>query len=355
MVGLVLVSHSAELAEGTAVLAREMGGRDVAIATAGGLDDEGQIGTDAMRVVAAVDAVWSEDGVLVVMDLGSAVLSAEMGLDLLDPERRARRPVGRPVRRGSGGGRGRRETRASPRRGGARGPRRLAGKAAHLGSEVPLLEPIEDAPVATPDGLEVRVTLDVDLPHGLHARPAARLVQTASAFDADVRVANVSAGRGPVSARSLNAVAMLGATAGQRIEVVARGPQAALVVDAMRALADRRFDEVATEAGPVPLKQVGEEQLPDGAIRGVAASPGARSGRRDTSRYWTFRSQRDRKAAAAERGLLERALTLVRDDVRRQRDDAEISLGREQAAIFDAHLLFLQDEALLGLPGSSPG
>ena len=84
----------------------------------------------------------------------------------------------------------------------------------------------------------------IDLPHGLHARPAARLVQTAGAFDADVRVENVTAGRGPVSARSLNAVATLGVTVGQRIEVVARGPQATLAIDAIRALADRRFDEV---------------------------------------------------------------------------------------------------------------
>src|SRR4029450_3108483 len=197
MVGLVLVSHSAELAEGTAVLAREMGGQDVAIATAGGLDAEGGIGTDAMRVVAAAHAVWSEDGVLVVMDLGSAVLSAEMGLDLLDPERRARvvlsdapfvegavaaavaAKLGRPL-----------EEVEREARGG------LAGKAAHLGSEVPLLEPIEGGPVATPDGPEVRVTLDLDLPHGLHARPAARLVQTASAVGADVRVAKGSGGAG---------------------------------------------------------------------------------------------------------------------------------------------------------------
>jgi phosphoenolpyruvate-protein phosphotransferase/dihydroxyacetone kinase phosphotransfer subunit len=349
MVGLVLVSHSAQLAEGTAVLAREMGGRDVAIATAGGLDDEGQIGTDAMRVVAAIDAVWSKDGVLVVMDLGSAVLSAEMGLDLLDPERRARvvlsdapfvegavaaavaAKLGRPL-----------EEVEREARGG------LAGKAAHLGSQVPPDESMEEAPVATPDWPEVRVTLDVDLPHGLHARPAARLVQTASAFDADVRVANVSAGRGPVSARSLNAVATLGATAGQRIEVVARGPQAALVVEAMRALADRRFDEVATEVGPVPLKQVGEEQLPDGAIRGIAASPGTAVGPARRLRVPDLPIRKGSEGTApAERGLLERALASVRDDVRRQRDDAEISLGREQGAIFDAHLLFLQDEALI--------
>ena len=82
MVGLVLVSHSAKLAEGVAELAREMGGEEVRIEPAGGIED-GALGTDAMRVLAAVERAWSDDGVVVLMDLGSAVLSAETALDFL--------------------------------------------------------------------------------------------------------------------------------------------------------------------------------------------------------------------------------------------------------------------------------
>ena len=75
MVNLVIVSHSARLAEGVAELAAEMGGGEVVIEPAGGLDD-GAIGTDAERVRAAVERVRSPDGVLVLMDLGSALMSA---------------------------------------------------------------------------------------------------------------------------------------------------------------------------------------------------------------------------------------------------------------------------------------
>ena len=90
MVGIVIVSHSHALAEGVAELARQMGGPDVRIETAGGLDlPEHPIGTDAVMVMAAVERAWSPDGVLVLMDLGSAVLSAEMALELLPEERRA--------------------------------------------------------------------------------------------------------------------------------------------------------------------------------------------------------------------------------------------------------------------------
>ena len=90
MVGLVIVSHSAKLAEGVAELAAQMAGPDVRIGAAGGLDEPaGTLGTDAAKVVRAIEEVWSPDGVLVLMDLGSAVLSAELAVDLLDEERRA--------------------------------------------------------------------------------------------------------------------------------------------------------------------------------------------------------------------------------------------------------------------------
>ena len=97
MVGLVIVSHSAALADGVAELAREMGGEEVAIETAGGLED-GAIGTDAERVRAAVERVRSPDGVLVLMDLGSALMSAEMAVEMLDPDGG---PIGSPPRRWS--------------------------------------------------------------------------------------------------------------------------------------------------------------------------------------------------------------------------------------------------------------
>src|SRR4029450_80419 len=88
MVGLVLVSHSRAVADGTAILAREMAGPEVTIEVAGGLDGDA-VGTDATRVLTALEAAWSDDGGPVLMDLGSAVLSTEMALDFLDPDRRA--------------------------------------------------------------------------------------------------------------------------------------------------------------------------------------------------------------------------------------------------------------------------
>ena len=125
MVGIVIVSHSHLIAEGVAELAREMGGPDVRLETAGGLNmPDHPIGTDAVMVMEAIERAWSDDGVLVLMDLGSAVLSAEMALDLMPEERRSQGPALRGADRGRSGGRRRDgEARCTSRSGRSRGSR----------------------------------------------------------------------------------------------------------------------------------------------------------------------------------------------------------------------------------------
>jgi PTS hybrid protein len=87
-VGLVVVSHSAKVAEGVVEMAAQMAA-GVRIEAAGGTDDGG-IGTDATLIAEAIAAADSGDGVLVFADLGSAVLSAQLAIDeLVDEPRRA--------------------------------------------------------------------------------------------------------------------------------------------------------------------------------------------------------------------------------------------------------------------------
>jgi PTS hybrid protein len=89
-VGLVVVSHSRALAEAAVALAQQMlPGRELAIEIAAGTDDGG-LGTDAVAISAAITAADAGDGVVVLMDLGSAVLSAETALELLGDDLRER-------------------------------------------------------------------------------------------------------------------------------------------------------------------------------------------------------------------------------------------------------------------------
>ncbi|MEL7632738.1 dihydroxyacetone kinase phosphoryl donor subunit DhaM [Sporomusa sphaeroides] len=89
MVGIVVVSHSAKIAEGICELAGQMAAAGQMLIAAGGMAD-GSIGTDAVRIRAAIEAADTGDGVLVMVDLGSAVLSAELAIDMLGATDKAR-------------------------------------------------------------------------------------------------------------------------------------------------------------------------------------------------------------------------------------------------------------------------
>lgn len=86
MVGIVIVSHSRKLAEGVVDIAKMMSAEDAPIAAAGGLEDGG-LGTSFDKIYAAVDSVYSEDGVAILMDMGSAVMTAEMVIEAMEDKR----------------------------------------------------------------------------------------------------------------------------------------------------------------------------------------------------------------------------------------------------------------------------
>ena len=95
MVGLVVVSHSATAAEGVREVAAEMGGADARIVAAGG-DPDGGVGTSAPAIREAIETAAglgadgagdAPDGVVVLVDLGSAVMNAELAIEMIEGER----------------------------------------------------------------------------------------------------------------------------------------------------------------------------------------------------------------------------------------------------------------------------
>src|SRR3977135_4205001 len=84
MIGLLLVSHSRALADAAVDLIRRTVSGTIPIAAAGGVGEtHSEIGTDAIDIQHGIESVAQADGVLVLMDLGSAILSTEMAKDLL--------------------------------------------------------------------------------------------------------------------------------------------------------------------------------------------------------------------------------------------------------------------------------
>jgi dihydroxyacetone kinase phosphotransfer subunit len=88
LVGIVLVSHSAKLVEGLAELIAHMQ-PELPVRAAGGTSD-GRLGTSADRIYQALVELDSPEGTLILLDLGSAVMSAEIALEWLNDEQRAR-------------------------------------------------------------------------------------------------------------------------------------------------------------------------------------------------------------------------------------------------------------------------
>ncbi|GAA1812992.1 dihydroxyacetone kinase phosphoryl donor subunit DhaM [Agromyces neolithicus] len=236
-VGLVFVSHSVDIARGLVALARQMA-PTAALVAAGGTDD-GRIGTSFDLVSAGIAEADAGDGVVVLCDLGSAILTAETALDFLDDDVRARvHIVDAPIVEGgvaaavaaeSGDPLSEVIAAAESARGGSARPVEPAS------DEAGGAQPLPDGEhAAGSSGHSRTVTLVND--DGLHARPAAELVKLAATFPQRVTVNGADA-------KSLLGIMSLGLTKGAQVEIASSDPEGATAVDAIAELAASGFGE----------------------------------------------------------------------------------------------------------------
>jgi phosphocarrier protein FPr len=212
-------------------------------------------------------------------------------------------------------------------------------------------------------------TITVTEAHGLHARPAALFVQTAARFTSSVQVKNLDrpAGR-PVDAKSMLGVTALGVSQGQRILIRAEGDDAASALAALQHLVESDFTIGPEDATPPRSATAGQAAdpatpqsglsaapaAPDPAaaaemppLRGVGAAPGIAVGPtfclRTRIEPAEFHTVADPEAELERfRQVQERA----RDELRALHDRVVQTAGSDEAAIFAAHLAFLDDPTL---------
>lgn len=260
MIGIVVVSHSRALALAAIELATAMvpqGSRPVVLAAAGLAG--GGLGTDAAAVAEAVVEADAGEGVLLLVDLGSAVLSAEMALEFCDPdvaERAVISPaplveglVAAVVAAAAGG-----PVRAcdlAARRG-------LLGKEEHVGAggadgvggadthpchaRDAGMSPVDVTKVSVgPPTLTWSTT--IDLPQGLHARPAASVALALAGLDATVTATNARTG---ATADASSPVELMGLDLreGDVLEATITGEDAAAARSALERAAAGRFGEL---------------------------------------------------------------------------------------------------------------
>ena len=228
-VGIVFVSHSVKIAEGLVDLARQMAA-GVSLVAAGGTD-EGGIGTSYEKVSAGIEAADSGAGVVVLCDLGSAILTAETALDFLDDEVRERvRLVNAPLVEG-----GVAAAVASEVGGDIDAVSDAAVSAAQV--FVPEL-PSSPSPAPAAEPASGRFSRSVTLRNkaGLHARPAAEFVKLANTFSVPVTVNGKDA-------RSLLGIMSLGLNKGAVAEISSDDPDGAEAVNALADLVETGFGE----------------------------------------------------------------------------------------------------------------
>ena len=239
-VGIVVVSHSAPLAEAAVELAMQMVHVDrPPVALAAGAD--GGLGTDATAVATAIAEADRGDGVAILVDLGSALMSAELGIELYGQPDTDVRILPAPFVEGlilaviqaSVGG-----SLDSVAREAAGA---MAPKLAAIGvpEEAPAA-PVAASPEVASDGEALAEAVVVNA-NGLHPRPAALLVAEARKFDADVKVRCRDIG--PVSAKSSVGLASLQAQKGDTLRLSATGPEAEQAGQALAQFVSSGFGE----------------------------------------------------------------------------------------------------------------
>ncbi|MEB3181740.1 MAG: phosphoenolpyruvate--protein phosphotransferase [Nostocaceae cyanobacterium] len=368
MVGIVIVSHSKKLAIAVRELALQMVQGTVSVAIAAGIDDlENSLGTDAMQVYQAIESIYSDDGVLVLMDLGSALMSAEMALEFLPEEHRQKVHLcAAPLVEGAVAaavaaamGNNIQQVMAE-----ARGA--LAAKTMHLGVDS-ITQFYHHSYRA--DGISnhqehfltqppQEISLTVSNRLGLHARPAAQFVATAALFQSHIEVRNMTRNTQFVRADSINQVATLGARQGHELKIIASGVDAPEALAALQALLAANFGEDDTSSSS-PIREerlafdlVGKgglgEHSHQGEMGGIAASGGVAIAPVVIYRPTPLQLLRNHvmDADCEWEGLIA-AMQTARGEIETLLSQTSTKIGDAEAAIFDAHLLCLDDPVLM--------
>lgn len=351
MIGIVIVSHSKQLALGVRELAAQMVQGQVSIAVAAGIEDpDNPLGTDPIQVYEAIASVFSDDGVLVLMDLGSALLSAEMAIEFL-PEAQQQKVYlcEAPLVEGAiaavvaaAAGRDIHQVMAE-----ARGA--LLAKATQLGVvSRPLSLVSHNTPTTNIKSPTREIRLIVSNRLGLHARPAAQFVTTAARFQSQILVRNLTRNTELVRGDSINQVTTLGVRQGHELLITATGSDADEALTALQGLFANNFgeDNVALNSPPVLHHEV--TPAIHGELLGIAASAGVAIA--PVVHYQPTHisiTEYHVDDPDAEWQRVQAAIQTARQEIQAVFSQASLQIGDAEAAIFDAQLLFLEDPVLL--------
>ena len=337
MIHLILVSHHPDIARGIAALAAQMSAAPETIHTAAGIDDaDNPVGTDAVRIMQAIEDAANPDGILILVDLGSAILSAQTALDLLDaPALAARCRISpAPLVEGAISAAVAASSGADLATVAREAAQALAAKQAALGenSAIPdeANKPLSlwergwgEGKSGTADNT---ATITLTNRDGLHARPAARLAAALAPYQSRLIL---TCGDKQADGKSLNQLALLQARCGDRLTLHADGDDAAAALQTFRELAAANFGDPADSG--------------DGKLLARATPAHAATIR---AAVWRCAPpQHDGNALHADRAAFTEAVATVATRLDALQSQTAARLGAAAGDIFAAHTQLLAELA----------
>ncbi|WP_193015981.1 dihydroxyacetone kinase phosphoryl donor subunit DhaM [Proteus sp. FME41] len=335
MINIVIVSHSKHLADGVAELASQMiNPAHCQLAVAAGVNDEEHaIGTDAVKIMTAIESLSQAQSIVVMMDLGSAILSAETAIELLEPELAEKVTLcSAPLVEGTLAAVVAASSGASLEKVIEEASNSLYPKKIQLGEN--FVQPKNDinAPVKI-HGKEA--SWIVRNPHGLHVRPAATLVEVLSTFHADYQLVK---GDRRINPLSLNQLSLIQIRQGDEITLIASGEQEDEAIAAFLELAKNGFgEELPSDSNTITLKgilaPVSQIKAPAFIWHEIELSP--------------TENLSEPIDIHAQIGKLNFAIKETLKALKQTANKASQTLGEHIGAIFNGHIMMLDDDELI--------
>jgi multiphosphoryl transfer protein len=343
MVGLVLISHSQKLASALVDLISTTVSDDLPVIAAGGAGLQQEIvGTDATQICAAVDRVFSSDGVLILLDTGSAILSAETARDLLRPDQQEKiRLCSAPLVEGAIAAAVQIKFGSTLSEVAQAAETSLMAKQEQIGGIA--FAPEADASAAVQPETEI-CEIQINNEHGLHLRPAAGLLKALAPLSASVQVFNLTTKRGPVPVDSLTALARLQIKEGDLLRFQASGADRSIALVTIQQLAAQNFGE--TRAGaPAPVAKQDESSQLFSVSAGVAVGPPLFV--EDRMPPATDQPLRDPETADDAVKVLRAAIAQTVNEFGERAARLEREINGEARSMVEAQQLLLQDREVL--------
>ncbi|GGA52693.1 phosphoenolpyruvate--protein phosphotransferase [Okeania sp. KiyG1] len=350
-VGIVLVSHSAKLAEAVAELAKQMTQERVPIAIAAGIDDpENPFGTDVLKVQEAIESVYTDAGVVIFMDLGSAIMSAEMAVELLPPAQKNHIKIcPAPLIEGAIAAIIQASLGANLQQVIAEANGALMAKSSQLNVDEAIPINIENTQHKDDETPSEKIKITVKNSQGIHARPAAKLVAIANNFSAKISLQNLTKNSHIVNAKSINQVMKLAVKKGDKIEIKATGNKAVDALKAIQELIANNFYEEEVIVNKTP--RILTTPNTNNKLVGTPASPGIAIGNVVHDRAEILEEVEDYPVenSEAEWQYLQLMLQTAKQEIQRIIDSLsdQNKSDNNQADIFQAHQLYIEDPTLL--------